>query len=141
MSVPHSAPPQSRGRVISRAVLTGVVVLCDLFVAVLALSWVNRQGSKLSFDDRSAFLVLGIGAAVGVVITVLALLATIGSLRGGGKGTSSIALLLAWVRFFGVMATAIGLGVIASDNFYLAVIAILDGIVGVVISATTRRLT
>jgi hypothetical protein len=141
MSVPHSAPPQSRGRVISRALLTGIVVLCDVVVASLALGWVARQGDKLSFDDRSAFLVLGVGSAAGVVITVLALTATVSSLRGGGRGAASAALLLAWLRFFGVMATAIGLGVVASDNFYVAVLAIVDAIAAVVISATARRLT
>jgi hypothetical protein len=141
MAIPGGAPPQSRGKVISRAALTGVVVLCDLFVAVLALGWVARQGDKLSFDDRSAFLVLGIGAAAGVVITVLALLATVASLRGGGRAASSAALLLAWLRFFGIMAAATGLGVIASDNVYVAVLAILDAIIAVMIAATTRRRT
>jgi hypothetical protein len=63
------------------------------------------------------------------------LAATAGALRGGGRVTSSTALALAWIRILAVVAAAIGLGVIVSDDFYLAVLAIVDALIGLVLAA------
>lgn len=136
-----TSAPHGRPGVIARAVLTGVLICCDVILAFLLIGWATREKDRMSALDEAAFHLVGWSAAGGVVIGLLALIVTVSALRDGSAGgLAATAVLLGWLRLFGVVAAAIWLGVIASDNFFLGVLAIIDASATLIVADTARRL-
>jgi hypothetical protein len=142
--------PVDRRRVVARAWLTGLLVCCDLaVVGIISLVWTAQARDQVTGADVATLDLLGVSAAAGVVILVLALAATIAVLRGrSGRGSATAAWPLAWLRLVAVIvavaaiAVVAGLGaVIGLVETFAAGLALLDAAVAVAVAGTSRRLT
>jgi hypothetical protein len=137
-------------RVVARAWLTGLLVCCDLaIVGIVSLVWMAQARGQVGGADVATLDLLGISAAAGAGILVVALAATLAVIRGrSGRGSATVAWSLAWLRLVAVVVAvagiAVGAGVgavIGLVETFAAGLAVLDAAVAVVVAGTTRRLT
>jgi hypothetical protein len=142
--------PVERRRVVVRAWLTGLLVCCDVaVVAIVGLVWSAQARGQVTGAEVATLDLLGISAAVGVVILALALAATVAVLRGrSGRGTAATAWLLAWLRLVAVLVAVVAIAVIAGLDAVIGLVetfaaglAVLDAAVAVAVAGTARRLT
>jgi hypothetical protein len=142
--------PVGRRRVVARAWLTGLLACCDVaVVAIIGLVWAAQARGQVAAADVATFNLLGISAAVGVVIMVLALAATIAVIRGrSGRGAAVAAWSLAWLRLVAVIVAVVAIAVVAGlgaviglVETFAAGLAVLDAAVAVAVAGTVRRLT
>jgi hypothetical protein len=141
--------PVERRRVVVRAWLTGLLVCCDVaVVAIVGLVWSAQARGQVSGADVATLDLLGISAAVGVVILALALAATIAVLRGrSGRTIAGTAWSLAWLRLVAVLVALVAIAVVAGlgaviglVETFAAGLAVLDAAVAVAVAGTARRL-
>jgi hypothetical protein len=126
-TMPRPAPPNQRRYLVLRAVLTGVGVGCDGLLAVLMLGWLAQHHDQMPPHDQVTLGLLGVSAAIGVVILVVALTVTLRTGRGDdGSGLARISLVMAWVRLLAVIAAAAAFGLISTGNGCVAVLAVID---------------
>jgi hypothetical protein len=142
--------PVERRRVVVRAWLTGLLVCCDVaVVAIVGLVWSAQARGQVSSADVATLDLLGISAAVGVVILAMALAATVAVLRGrNGRGIAATAWSLAWLRLAAVLVALVAIAVVAGlgaviglVETFAAGLAVLDAAVAVAVAGTARRLT
>jgi hypothetical protein len=135
---------------VARAWLTGLLVCCDVaVVAIVGLVWTAQARGQVDGADVATLDLLGIGAAVGVVIMGLALAATVGVIRGRpGRGTATVAWSLAWLRLVAVIVALAAIAVVAGLDAVIGLVetfaaglAVLDAAVAVAVAGTARRLT
>jgi hypothetical protein len=141
--------PVERRRVVVRAWLTGLLVCCDVaVVAIVGLVWSAQAHGQVSGADVATLDLLGISAAVGVVILAMALAATVTVLRGrSGRGIAATAWSLAWLRLAAVLVALVAIAVVAGlgaviglVETFAAGLAVLDAAVAVAVAGTARRL-
>jgi hypothetical protein len=142
--------PVGRRRVVARAWLTGLLVCCDVaVVAIVGLVWAAQARGDVGGADVATLDLLGISAAVGVVILGLALAATVAVIRGRpGRGPAAAAWSLAWLRLVAVIVAVAAIAVVAGlgavfglVETFAAGLAMLDAAVAVAVAGTARRPT
>jgi hypothetical protein len=135
---------------VARAWLTGLLVCCDAaVVAIVGLVWAAQARGDVGGADVATLDLLGISAAVGVVILGLALTATVAVIRGRpGRRPAAAAWSLAWLRLVAVIVALAAIAVVAGLGAVLGLVetfaaglAVLDAAVAVAVGGTARRLT
>ena len=141
--------PVGRHRVVARASLTALLLCCEVaIVALVGLVWVAQLRGQVRATDVATMDLLGISAAVGVVVVAFVLAATVAVIRNRrGRGLAATGWSLAWLRLAGVLvgagAIAVSLGldaVVGLVETFAVGLAVLDAAVAVAVAGTARRL-
>jgi hypothetical protein len=123
---------------------------CDVaVVAIVGLVWAAQARGQVAGAEVATLDLLGISAAVGVVVMIGALTATVAVLRGrSGRVAATGAWSLAWMRLAAVVVALVAIAVVAGLDAviglvetFAAALAVLDAAVAVVVAGTARRLT
>jgi hypothetical protein len=142
--------PAGSGRLAVRAWLTGLLLCCDVaVVAIVGLVWSAQARGQVADAGVATLDLLGVSAAVGVVVMIGVLTATVAALRGrSGRVAATGAWSLAWLRLVAVIVALVAIAVVAGLGAVLglvetfaAALAVLDAAVAVGVAGTARRLT
>jgi len=146
MSSTPPAPVDTRRAL--RAALIGVLVMLDLaLVAIVSLVWTAQRQGQVSGQETGTLTLLGISAAIGVVILLILLAATLSAGNpSASRPLATVGLTLAWLRLAGiitapaVIAAALGMSaVIGLAESFVVALALLDALAALVVAAATRR--
>jgi hypothetical protein len=142
--------PVGSRRLTVRAWLTGLLLCCDAaVVAIVGLVWTAQARGQVAAAEVATLDLLGISAAVGVVVMAGALAATVAVSRGrSGRVAATGARALAWLRLAAVVVALAAIAVVAGLDAliglvetFAAALAVLDAAVAVAVAGTVRRLT
>ncbi|GGN96449.1 hypothetical protein GCM10010112_87710 [Actinoplanes lobatus] len=128
------------------AVMSAVVAFADGVLAVLgATAWLGYRDGGFSGAEAAPFIVMGVSAAVG---GVLALLAMIAFLRGRrGQGLARALVNLAWLRLgavviaLAVVALTHSAATVAVFSMFGIAVAVGDAVGGLIVTGAALRRT
>jgi hypothetical protein len=129
------------------ALLTGILALTDGALAGIGLVVANgRRQGHLTTVEAATFLLVGVSAALGVLILVLALLAL--SRGAAGQALAQLASVMAWLRLpcviIALPALALTLGFSALSGVLQtagAAVAVADALPALVVAGVLLRRT
>lgn len=140
-------PPANRPSRVLLAFLTGLLALADGALAALGLMiWNAHRHGHLTTSEAATFALLGASAAVGALLSLLALTAFARGARG--HGTARFASGLAWLRSLCVIialaaiATAFGTSaIIGQFETFGAAVALVDTVFALIVTGVATRRT
>ncbi|BCY08834.1 hypothetical protein [Actinoplanes sp. L3-i22] len=137
-----TASRTENGRNTLLAVMIAAAALADALLAWLgATAWISYRDGGFTAAQAAPFAVMGVSAVVGVVLTLLAMIA----LMRGHHGLARVAGVLTWLRLGAVTVAlavvTLGLGVAGMFSVFGVVLAVGDALGGFVITAAAARRT
>jgi hypothetical protein len=139
--------PAPRIEPLPLAILTGILAMADGGLTAIALLVANaRREGNLSAAEAATFLLVGVSAAAGVIVLILALIAL--SRGRDGRAVAQLASVIAWLRLpcvivaLPVLALSFGFsalsGVLQTTG---AAVAVADALPALVVTSVALRHT
>ncbi|MEU4157788.1 hypothetical protein [Actinoplanes sp. NPDC026670] len=142
-----TATPAKRAGNAMLIIMIVVVALAECLLALLgAMAWQGRRDGGFTPEEAMPFTVMGLSAAVGVLLAMFAIVALLRGPRG--QGLARVTAGLAWLRLGGViLALTVGAltfgvsAVAAAFPAFGVVLAVGDAIGGLVVAGAAVRRT
>ncbi|MEU4221848.1 hypothetical protein [Actinoplanes sp. NPDC026623] len=142
-----TTPPDERRRSPGLALLTGILVLAEAFLARLGVMvWNEQRDGHLTGAEAATFIVIGVSAAIGAVLYLFTLCAFARGVRG--HGLARFASGLALLRLAGVMVALVAIAFLIDvsaiaglQETFLAALAVLDALTAVYATRIAVRRT